>query len=154
MHLMKMVQRILVGLVFTSFGLAKMVAAAPDDLLASYHFIGATALANNANATNLKAILTLPDSVKFRDDVLQKLSRTAVKLLGADSKNASQVALLRPMFDDLMTSESLAEFRGTKASPIFLLAARLTDERSRLWETNLQKTGGKSKPVKVDGNSG
>lgn len=156
MRRMKMVQRIFVGLIFTSFGLAKMSAAAPNDLLASYHFIGASALANKTNAARLKQIWTLPETIKFRDDVLQKLSRASVKFFGADSKNANQAALLRPILDDLMVVESLAELRGAKSQTTFLLAARLNDARSRLWETNLQQLAKASKPepIKIDDANG
>jgi hypothetical protein len=153
---MKLVQRILLGLVFTSFALIKTLAAAPDDLLASYHFIGATALVRNTNAARLQAIAALPETVKLRDDVFQKLARVSVKFFGGNSANANQTALLRPLFDDLMAAESLAELRGAKPQTTFFLAARLNETRSRLWENNLQqlvKTT-KPQPLKIDDANG
>src|SRR6188472_1734489 len=109
MRLMKLVQRYFVALMVAGFGLAKTFAATPDEALASYHFIGASALANNTNASKFKQVWALPESMKLRDDVLQKLSRTAAKMLGANSGNANETALLRPVFDDLISAESLAE---------------------------------------------
>lgn len=154
---MKMVQWIFVCLIFTSFGLAKLHAAAPEEVLASYHFIGTSALSQNPDAVRFKEIWGLPETVKFRDDVLQKLSRASYKFFGAGAANANQVALLRPLFDDLLTAESLMELRGAqKARPTLFLAARLSTERSRLWETNLQNLvrTAKPPPIKIDGANG
>ncbi|MEO5802887.1 MAG: hypothetical protein ABIR24_05105 [Verrucomicrobiota bacterium] len=134
-----------------------MFAATPDDLLASYHFVGAANLAKNTNATKLKEIWALPETAQFRGDVLQKLAGASLKYLGADSGNARQVALARPLFDDLLRVESQAELRGkTNSGAEFILAARLSEERSKLWETNLLQLAKASKPqlTKMDEISG
>lgn len=151
-----MVQTFFVCLIFTCFCRTK-TSAADAETLASYHFVGASALVNNTNAAKLKEIWALPETVKFRDDVLQKLSRTSAKVLGANSSNANQTALLRPIFSDLVSSESLAELHGAqKNTATLFLAARLNDERSRLWETNLRQLLKASKPqsVKIENASG
>jgi hypothetical protein len=156
MRLMKLVQRFFVALVLAGVSLARTAIAA-DEPLVSYHFIGATALANNTNAAKLKQIWALPETMKLRDDVLRKLSRVSAKILGANSATANEAALLRPIFDDLMSAESLAELRGEqKAKATLFLAARLSDERSKLWEKNLRQLLKSSKPqaLKVENATG
>lgn len=149
---MKMVQRILICFALGISGFGKTLAAAPDDLLASSHFIGTTAAVNQS--AKLKEIFALPESTKFRDDILQKLARTSLKFVGGDSKNANQTALLQPLFQDLIAAESVIELRG-KTNLEFFAAVKLSDARSKVWETNLQQlVKGTKQTAKLDGITG
>jgi len=84
-------------------------AAVSSDILADYHFVGSASLATNSNAAKLKEIRTLPESRKFKEQTLQKLAH-APKVFYGDKINAEQdergAALLRPLLDDLIRSES------------------------------------------------
>ena len=75
MRRMKKVRLIFVCLILGFSGFGKLAAVAPDDLLASYHFIGSAALAGNPNTAKLKKIWALPETAQLRGDVLQKLAR-------------------------------------------------------------------------------
>ena len=151
---MKMVQTLLIGCIFGVTALGRLSAAVPDDFLASTHFIGSAALANNTNAAKLKMIFALPETRTFQSNVLQTVAAMAATFLG--DKSANQSDLIRPMLDDLLSAESMAELRGTTpANAELFLAVQLKEDHSRLWETNLlQLTKAKSKPVKVGDVSG
>lgn len=143
MRRMTIVQRILFCLILGLSGLGKIIAATPDDLLGSCHFIGTVALTNSSE--KLKQIAALPESRKFSEDVLQKLARASVKVLGTG--NTNQAALVRPLLNDLMAAESWVELRGKTNAEIFI-AVQLSQTRSQVWETNLLQLARVSKPVK------
>ena len=142
---MKKVHIIFVCLIlgFSVFG---KLAAAPDDLLASYHFVGSAALAGNPNAAKLRKIWALPETAQLSGDVLQKLARASAKSFGTDS-GTNRATVLRPLFDDLLSAESSAELHGKPNSSLELyLAVHLDDTRSKIWETNLLQAGKGTQP--------
>ncbi len=128
--------------------------AASDHPLASYHFVGGAALAGNTNAAKLRKIWAMPESVTLRNDVVEKLARASLKILGANSSDKNNAALLRPLFDDLLAAESWAELRHQSGLEFFL-AVRLNETRARIWETNLLRVvKEKPSPFKTDAASG
>src|SRR5438094_1968035 len=90
-------------------------AAVSSDILAGYHFVGTAPLANNSNAAKLREIRALPETRKFEEQTLQKLAH-APKVFYGGSINAEQdergAALLPPLLDDLIRSESFLQVRG------------------------------------------
>ncbi|MEP6664113.1 MAG: hypothetical protein ABJC04_10655, partial [Verrucomicrobiota bacterium] len=109
-------------------------APSPDNFLASYHFAGMNALENSTNGTQLKKILALPETKKFHEDVVQKLARS----LGAILAPGHATANLIPLIEDLEKMESAAELGEKNAALEFSLAVKLSEERSKFWETTLK----------------
>ncbi len=108
------------------------------DLLASYHFIGAEALSTNQQAAKLKQIWELPQTKNFRDLVLGRIAGNSEKLSDKPLKDSAD--LVRPLFDDLLTSESLAQLRHASNGPgEFVLAIHLNAERAGIWQNNFSK---------------
>lgn len=127
------------------------VAHSAPDLLARYHFIGASSLATNTNAAKLTGIFSLPASVEFKDEILRKLARVPGELLPGGPKADSSV-LLRPLLDDLLKAESLGEVRRGTNEGEFFFAVQLGEERARVWDSTLSGAlagwaGKKTKPV-------
>src|SRR5688500_17196139 len=121
-------------------GLRPATAHSAPDLLFNYHFAGTTNLFKGTNLATLKGIWELPESVQFRDSVLQKIAQTPGQLLSDSVTNTASASLLRPLLEDLLAVESIAEVRrGTNAPGEVVIAARLSGDRVRLWDTNLQK---------------
>ncbi|MEO7297550.1 MAG: hypothetical protein ABI042_03115 [Verrucomicrobiota bacterium] len=139
---------IFIGFLLGILGLAKLSAATSDDLLASYHFVGTASLAGDPNAARLKRISALPATIALREDVVRKLARASVKILGGDAANTNVAGLLVPIFNDLLTVESAAEIHG-KTNAAFFIAARVDAAHSRIWETNLLSVTKAVKPAAV-----
>ncbi len=114
--------------------------SAPD-LLFSYHFAGTSNVVSNPDAAKLKQILELPETIKLRDEVLEKLARTPEQFLGGSADRESESAkLFLPLLQSLVGAESLAEVRrGTNGSGELVFAVRLKADQARLWDANLQK---------------
>src|SRR5687768_4734736 len=92
------------------FGAASHGHSAPD-LLAKWHFIGASDVGSDTNGAKLKQILSSKMSVQLRDEALDKFSRMPVNLQGraAGQKNVDASSLVRPLLDDIVSSESIME---------------------------------------------
>ena len=136
----------------------------PVDTIARIHWLGMKRLAADTNAANFMTLLDLPESQTLATQTLDKL---AVGLVAGNqlsvisnqlsvisnqlSAAASQLsatnhqslltgsaALLRPLLDDLLQQESYVEVRQATNQPGELgFAIRLSEERARLWQTNL-----------------
>jgi hypothetical protein len=95
-----------------------------------------------ATPTNLQQVLALPATTALRAEVFGKLARTPQELwkksLPANAADASP--LLRPLLDDLWSSESFVELRGDAARPDLVVGVQLDDKRVALWSTNLWQT--------------
>jgi hypothetical protein len=87
----------------------------------------------------LRAIDALPASAELRGDLAQKLARGAFIFWQKDLPAGAmeQTALLRPLFEDLMTAENFVDVRGPVGKTQTAIAIELSDERARLWSTNL-----------------
>lgn len=103
------------------------------------HFAGRAALAQGTNATRLKLIDEMPVSAGLRAQLAAGLARAPhglwQKELPAGVTNAAD--LWRPLFDDLLQAESVLEVRGPAGRTEITLAIQLTDDRARVWSTNL-----------------
>jgi len=112
-----------------------------SDILAGYHFVGTAPLANNANAAKLKEIWALPETRKFEDQTLQKLAH-APKVFYGNKISAEQdergAALLRPLLNDLVRSESFLQVRGPSLPQAeWTLLAQLPPDRLKAWSAAL-----------------
>jgi hypothetical protein len=96
-------------------------------------------LAGETNAAHLMAIWNLPESRRFGQQMLEKLS-LAPWLLLHRNPDTNAVARLQPLLDDLAENESCLEIRQTSNQPgELVLAIRLDDQRAALWQTNLAR---------------
>lgn len=122
-------------------GVTQIFAHAAPDLLAGYHFTGVSALATNTNAAKIREIWMLKQSVDLREEMLRKLAAAPSQLVARRVKSAGdQSALFRPLLDDLLNFESLAEVRGgSNGVEEIVLAIRLNDKRAETWQANLGK---------------
>src|SRR5439155_13952824 len=109
-------------------------------VLFSHHFLGTKQLGQNTNADKLKRIWGLPETKNLREQVAQKLASAFPQVLNfsAIAANTNRVALLRPLLDDLILSESFCRAQGMPNQlPEWTLAINLDEARSQLWRTNL-----------------
>lgn len=113
---------------------------AGGELLLRAHFIGAKQLFTDTNAAKLKEIWALPATAEFRNQTLARLARAPFLAAGSRLPKAAtdQAALFQPLLDDLLVSESFAEWRGPAGRPAeFAIAVRLDDARASAWKTGL-----------------
>ena len=108
-------------------------------ILFRYHFLGTTQLARTTNNVQLPAILALPATREFTEEVLQKLSRRPEELWRKflPAGTTTQPALIRPLLDDLASAESFAEVHGPLHRGESVFAIELNDGRADIWRKNL-----------------
>ena len=126
-----------------------------------YHFAGFTDLAGGATNSRLQNVAAAPATDALRRDLAQKLAKAPAlywqKQLPAGAADPS--ALFLPLFEDLIALESAVEVRGSPTRPELTLAAALTEERARLWSTNLWQIAtawklGNPRPAVIGGSNG
>lgn len=113
-----------------------------EAVIARIHWEGSKAIESNTNAASLRTVLTLPEAARLEHQTLDKLSISAVSLLGSTQTSSlnsqSATNLLRPLFDDLVQDKSYWEVRVTTNRPVELgFAIRLDEARAALWQSNL-----------------
>ena len=110
----------------------------PDNVVLQYHFLGAAQLAENTNAAIAKKVFTIPSTIRFEDLVLNRLCASLAESLHFQT-NATNVALLRPLLDDLLRAESIASVGGTSGKPVnYVVALHLDAQRAKVWQQNLK----------------
>ena len=152
--------RILFGLLPLLSGLVggQLSAAPATETLARLHWLGLKQISADTNSAHFMSVWQLPQTVTLVAQTLDKLSRWP----GGGATNAAGT-LLRPLLDDLVSSESYLELRApTNSHPLgamnpasageggstsghqpstlnsqLVLALRLSPDRARLWQTNL-----------------
>ena len=136
---MKCLKLCLVLLLLTATGAATIRAADSGGiLLARVHFAGSRALGQSTNGSRLAKIWALPESVQLQERVMQKLARAPEQLLAGRIENTGDhSALLRPLLDDCLASESVCEWKEQAGRQSFSLAIQLDPDRASLWNTNL-----------------
>lgn len=108
-------------------------AAAPDSVVARYHFVGTSQLtAKNYDST--RKLLNQPSSVEYRNLVLNRLSgQIAASILGKNSPSS-----VRPLLDDLLANESTGAFGiPGQGQQSFVVAVHLPTDRAALWQHSL-----------------
>ena len=146
---------ILLNLVLLVSGLTgRPLSAAPaTETLARVHWLGLNQISADTNSARFMSVWRLPQTAALVAQTLDKFSRCP----GHGATNAAS-AMLRPLLDDLVSSEFYLEISAptnslarrsdlprrseTKtgaetAQPSFTLALRLPADRARLWQTNL-----------------
>ena len=118
---------------------ARPLSAAPAaEMLARVHWLGLKQISTDTNAVHFMSVWQMPQTVALVAQTLDKISRRPA---GGATNAAS--ALLRPLLDDLVTTESCLEvYAPTGSQPAtfnsqLFLALRLPSDRARLWQTNL-----------------
>jgi hypothetical protein len=114
-----------------------------SDVLAGYHFVGTASLASNSNASRLREVRALPETRKLEEQTLQKLAH-APKVFFGDKITTQQdergAALLRPLLDDLIRSESFLQLRGPAIQQAeWMLMAQLPPDRLKAWSAALSE---------------
>jgi hypothetical protein len=127
-----------------------------DNAVLQYHFVGAAQLAGNPNAAAAKKAFALPSTIRFEDLVLNRLAADVAESLPHFRKNPQNVALLRPLLDDLLRDESMISMGGSPGKPLnYVLAIHLNSQRSQLWQKNLlPQVMGPVEKLNVDSFSG
>jgi hypothetical protein len=137
----------------------QLSAAPATEILARVHWLGLKQISTDTNAAHFMSVWQLPQTAALVAQTLDKFSRRP----GGGATNAAS-ALLRPLLDDLVSSESHLEVCApTNLQPLgaahpapagedgstplarrseaktaqLLLALRLPADRARLWRTNL-----------------
>lgn len=124
---------VLVIFILTSIAQAH---SAPD-ILFNYHFVGTDELFKTTNTATLKKVWDMPETATLRDGILDRLAGTPRQALGASKDSAT---LLRPLIDELLKVESVAEVRsGSNGPGEVLIAVRISKDQLPRWNTNLQK---------------
>lgn len=131
---------LLLGLLLLPPGLigGQLSAAPATEILARLHWLGLKQISADTNAAHFMSVWRLPRTTSLAAQTLDKFSRWP----GGGATNAAS-ALLRPLLDDLVSSESDLELRAPTNSPLatrhpsLFVALRLPADRARLWRTNL-----------------
>ena len=132
------------GLLLLASGLTgQQLSAAPAaEILARVHWLGMNRIGADTNSARFMSVWRLPQTAALAAQTLDKFSRWP----GHGATNAAS-RLLRPLLDDLVSSESCLEIcapansshipQPSTLNPLFALALRLPADRARLWQTNL-----------------
>ncbi len=107
-----------------------------DPLILRAHFVGLEQLLAAPEARHLKELAALRSSPVLRQQIAFRGALLPSFWLGdVLPKNApTQTNLFRPLIDDVLERESYLDYT---AAPDFLLAVRLSEDRARVWKTNL-----------------
>src|SRR5437667_7228013 len=116
--------------------------AAQNRILARIHFKGFDQLATGTSASTLQAIWKLPQTETLRTMALEKLAPSILKgsLDTSQQMDTNAVALLRPLLEDLLRSESVFMLvERSNRPPAWTLAIRLEEARKDLWRESSDK---------------
>ena len=115
-------------------------AAADSERLARIYFAGATQLAADTNTAKFKEIGALPATLELREQILARLARMPNDLFKdrIDTAHLDRSARFRPLWEDAWNAEWVAEWQQPATNQFeWVLAIRLSGERSQIWSTNL-----------------
>ncbi len=106
-----------------------------------YHYAGRAGLPAGTNAARFKEIEALPSTAALKADVAQKFSTALLPFWKASlpAGATEQSPLLKPLLEDLLTSEAFIEVRGVPGSAEMALAVAVSDDRGQLWDRNLRQ---------------
>ncbi|MSU62900.1 MAG: hypothetical protein EXS31_10975 [Pedosphaera sp.] len=113
-----------------------------ERILARVHFKGFQELSTGTNATTLREVWQLAETGELRSQALDKLAPALASILSGmpASTNDDNAALVRPLLDDVLQSESILEvIDRTNRPPAWALAIRLDSQRSTVWQENAKK---------------
>jgi hypothetical protein len=115
-----------------------------SEAVVKYRCAGLTQLANDPHLPTLHKVLTSPSSTNLQNLALTRLSGWLTHSLRLGN-NASDVSLIEPLLNGVMTTESLGCFGDVSTeAPGFFLALHVEPARAQLWQDNLSKIFGGS----------
>jgi hypothetical protein len=131
----------MLALLVSQWELTGAEAKTPSGALFRLHSGGGETLAAGTNAAQLQLISGLPETRTLRGLVLDKLAGVPFRIWQSQlPKGASnQVALLRPLLDDLAAFESYVQVDGPTNAIEMVAAVHLNDQRAGLWSKNLSQ---------------
>ena len=138
MNFRRVVLIVLWPLFLLSLSIQPACSASAAEISARVHWLGLKQISADTNSAHFMSVWQLPQTTVLVSQTFDKLSRWP----GGGATNAAS-ALLRPLLDDLVSSEFHLEIyvptnsRSTIHDSRFLLAVRLSADRARLWQTNL-----------------
>ena len=110
----------------------------PENVVLQYHFIGATQLAQNTNVAAAARVFAQNSTIDFEDLVLDRLARHLAESLHFQTNKGAD-ALLRPLLESVLLSESMASVSGSSGHPLdFVLAINLDPGLARTWQQYLK----------------
>jgi hypothetical protein len=116
-------------------------AALPQpDLIAQIHFAGGQKISTDAHSTAFTNEFCSTEALSLRAQTAAKLAGWLAGWLQTNLSTtvAESPAKLRPLFDDLQTSEWFLEARtAANGKPEVALAIKLNPARAQLWQANL-----------------
>ena len=150
----------LVALAACSVKVASGARRAPnaDPLILRAHFVGTEQIFAAPESAKLKELWTLKSSAVLREEMLTRLAVLPSFWLGENIGLGTPTLtnLFRPLLEDMLAREC---YFDCTAAPEVLLAVRVSDQRARLWQTNLWQALlnwklGKPAAVKIEAGSG
>lgn len=110
--------------------------AGTDPLILRAHFIGSEQLFAAPDAAKLKEAWTRPSAAALRDELLTRTALLPSFWLGETLPKGApaQAGLFRPLLEDALAHET---YLDCTAAPDLLLAVKVSEERARVWQTNL-----------------
>lgn len=127
----------------------------PANVVAQYHFVGATPLNQNPNIADAKKVFALRTTTGLKTMILIRMTKQ-LALAWHCHTNIEAFRALRPLLDEGLDNESLASFGGPTNEPInYVFAAHLGASRVQLLLQNLQAiVPGKVEDLQVESFSG
>lgn len=152
------------GVSLLSAGL-RLLAASPDTTgpaaLARWHFIGSAAVNADPNGQLFHSNWNEPVTQKLVRETLDKLSAALRQSASiAPATNRPVDPLVRPLLDDLVTSETFAEWRGAPGQPLdWAVAVQIKPDRLEAWQKGIpawlaSMQGSPAKTTPLEGNPG
>jgi hypothetical protein len=129
---------------------------APDQMIHGY-FVGLSQLAANTNAAKLREINQLTNTQVILERVHQQFSRSFLGWVKSNwpGLKTGDARFLQPLWADLGNSEvQFAVYGRDRRVQEWVIALRLSAERTRLWSTNLGQVVTAGAPAAVYGNLG
>lgn len=107
-----------------------------DPLIVRAHFIGTEQLLASPDAAKLNELWSLKSSTALRNEWLTRAALLPSFWLGdvLPQGAPNHTNLFRPLLEDVLARES---YLDANASPDFVLAVKASNDRAKLWQTNL-----------------
>jgi hypothetical protein len=109
---------------------------APAAPVVQLHFVGMSMLSSNTNAAKLNTIWKFPETIQFREKVIQRMATLSGQFFPAITK--AKEPLIQPLLADLLEHESVVELTQGKDQKLSLnIAVKMDEKRADFWSSNL-----------------
>src|SRR4051794_39876071 len=118
--------------------------ASDTGVIYRHHFTGLTGIMQGTNAIKLKEVLERESTKNLSAEAVKKLAHAPREYWSKHlpKKAADGAEFVEPLLADLSQSESYIEARGSTAKPECVIAARVSEERAKVWDKNLKDLAG------------